>query len=202
MTCLAWRFSAASGKPRTGCAGRTPGATAACCNRRLSIASRLEDFAAAGELTIVDDQLDDMSAIVDIVERVKDAGVLSCVALDIEGPYGEFVDALAGIDVTEASEQIVGIGQGYRLMGAIKTVERKLANGTMVHAPSGLMDWCCGNVKIEADRDRDPRHQAERRRCQDRSVVRADGCRDGDGEKPRPRRRNRNCSSPEGIPPC
>lgn len=118
-------------------------------SRRLSIASRLEDFAAAGELTIVDDRLDDVSAIVEIVGRVKDAGVLSCVALDIEGPYGEFVDALAGIDVTEESEEIVGIGQGYRLMGAIKTVERKLANGTFIHAASGLMEWCCGNVKIE-----------------------------------------------------
>jgi phage terminase large subunit-like protein len=117
--------------------------------RRLSIASRLEDFAAAGELTIVDDKLDDISAIVEIVQRVKDAGVLASVALDVEGPYGEFVDALAGIDVTEASEQIVGIGQGFRLMGAIKTVERKLANGTMVHAPSALMSWCVGNVKIE-----------------------------------------------------
>jgi phage terminase large subunit-like protein len=117
--------------------------------RRLTIASRLEDFAAAGELTIVDDKLEDVSSIVGIVQRVKDAGVLSCVAIDTEGPYGEFVDALAEIDVTEESEQIVGIGQGYRLMGAIKTVERKLVNGTFVHAPSALMDWQCGNVKIE-----------------------------------------------------
>jgi phage terminase large subunit-like protein len=117
--------------------------------RRLTIASRLEDFAAAGELTIVDDKLEDVSEIVGIVQRVNDAGVLSCVALDVEGPYGEFVDALAEIDVTEEAEKIVGIGQGYKLMGAIKTVERKLANGTMVHARSTLMDWCCTNVKIE-----------------------------------------------------
>jgi len=87
---------------------------------------------------------------VEIVELVKAAGVLSCVALDIEGPYGEFVDALAEINVTEESEQIVGIGQGYRLMGAIKTVERKLANGTFIHARSGLMDWMARNVKIES----------------------------------------------------
>jgi phage terminase large subunit-like protein len=117
--------------------------------RRLTIASRLEDFAAAGELTIVDDKLEDVSAIVGIVQRVQDAGVLSCVAIDVEGPYGEFVDALAEIGVDEASEKIVGIGQGYKLMGAIKTVERKLVNGTFVHAPSALMDWQCGNVKIE-----------------------------------------------------
>jgi phage terminase large subunit-like protein len=94
-------------------------------------------------------RLDDVSAIIDIIARIKEAGVLACVALDIEGPYGEFVDALDTIEVTEASEQIVGIGQGYRLMGAIKTVERKLANGTMTHARSSLMEWTVGNVKIE-----------------------------------------------------
>ena len=91
-------------------------------------------------------------------------------ALDIEGPYGEFVDALAGIDVTEASEQIVGIGQGYRLMGAIKTVERKLANGTMFHAKSALMDWCVGNVKIEPTATAIRATKQQRRRRQDRSV--------------------------------
>ena len=37
--------------------------------RRKTIAPRLLDFAAAGELTIVDDRLDDLSEIVKIVER-------------------------------------------------------------------------------------------------------------------------------------
>ena len=47
--------------------------------RRRSIASKLREFEAAGELTIVTDQLDDLSAIVAIVERVKDADLLgSC----------------------------------------------------------------------------------------------------------------------------
>jgi hypothetical protein len=37
------------------------------------------------------------------------------------------------------------------------------------------MDWCVGNVKIEPTvmvRDRDPRHEAERRRRQDRPLGR------------------------------
>jgi phage terminase large subunit-like protein len=34
-------------------------------------------------------------------------------------------------------------------MGAIKTVERKLADGTLVHAGQALVSWCCGNAKIE-----------------------------------------------------
>jgi phage terminase large subunit-like protein len=118
--------------------------------RRLSIASALESFAADGELTIVDDKLDDLTAIVAIVQQINDAGLLVCVAIDSEGPFGELVDALAQIYITEESKQIIGIGQGYKLMNAIKTAERKLANGTLVHAPSRLMDWCVSNVKIEA----------------------------------------------------
>jgi phage terminase large subunit-like protein len=118
-------------------------------DRRKTIAAMLEGFAAAGELTIVDDRLEDVSEIVDVVARINVAGLLACVALDVEGPYGEFVDALDQIGINEASEQVVGIGQGYKLMSAIKTSERKLANGTLTHARSGLMDWCVGNVKIE-----------------------------------------------------
>jgi phage terminase large subunit-like protein len=117
--------------------------------RRKSIASRLQDFAKAGELTIVDDKLDDIVEMVAIIERVNEAGLLACVALDPEGPYGELVDALAEIGVTEKDEQIVGVPQGYKLMNAIKSSERKLANGTLWHARSALMDWCVGNVRIE-----------------------------------------------------
>jgi phage terminase large subunit-like protein len=118
--------------------------------RRKSIASRLEDFAAAGELTIAENKLDDIAEMTAIIERVNQAGLLACVALDPEGPYGELVDALAEIGVTEESEQVVGVPQGYKLMNAIKTTERKLANGTLWHARSSLMDWCVMNVKIEA----------------------------------------------------
>ena len=117
--------------------------------RRQSIASLLIGFANAEELTIVDDKLDDLIEIVGIVGRINAAGLLACVALDNEGPYGEFVDALGAIGVNEESEQIVGVGQGYKLMSAIKTAERKLANGTLLHAPSRLMNWCVENVKIE-----------------------------------------------------
>lgn len=117
--------------------------------RRKSIASLLEQFAKDGELTIVDDKLDDIRQIVEIIVRVRHAGLLACVALDPEGPYGELVDALAENDITEEAGQIVGVPQGYKLMNAIKTTERKLANGTMLHAKSGLMDWVVQNVRIE-----------------------------------------------------
>lgn len=35
------------------------------------------------------------------------------------------------------------------MMNAIKTAERKLANGTMKHSGSKMMAWCVGNLKIE-----------------------------------------------------
>ena len=40
--------------------------------RRKLIAARLQDFAAAGELTIVDDRLDDLDGIVKLVNEVKE----------------------------------------------------------------------------------------------------------------------------------
>lgn len=117
-------------------------------DRRKSIAARLRDFEKAGELTIVDDELGDVSQIVEMIDIIKQSGKLAQVAVDPAG-LGEFVDALAEIDVTDESGELVGAKQGYALMNAIKTAERKLANGTLWHAGSTLMAWCVGNVRIE-----------------------------------------------------
>jgi phage terminase large subunit-like protein len=116
--------------------------------RRKSIATRLLEFQADGDLTIVDDELADVSAIVAIVAEVKELGLLGAVAVDPAG-LGEFVDAMAEIDVTQESKLLVGVGQGYRMMNAIKTAERRLASGMLRHGGSKLMTWCVGNLKIE-----------------------------------------------------
>ncbi|RVG20286.1 terminase large subunit [Sinorhizobium meliloti] len=116
--------------------------------RRKSIASMLEDFKRAGLLTIVDDELDDISGIIEIIEDIKDRGLLASVAVDPAG-LGEMIEALAEIEVTQEAGNLIGAPQGYAMMNAIKTAERKLANGTLRHAPSALMDWCVSNLKIE-----------------------------------------------------
>ncbi|MDX0310551.1 terminase large subunit [Sinorhizobium meliloti] len=116
--------------------------------RRKSIASKLQDFATAGELTIVDDKLEDISEIVSIIAQIKDADLLACVAVDPAG-LGEMVEALDEIGVTQEEGMLVGVPQGFQLMNAIKTAERKLANGTLRHSNTGLMQWCVGNLKIE-----------------------------------------------------
>lgn len=115
---------------------------------RKSIAAMLRDFSAAGDLTIVDDRLQDISAIVGVVLRVRDSGLLGGVAADPAG-LGEFVDAMAEIDITQDNKLLIGVGQGYRMMNAIKTGERMLASGRLRHSGSGLMAWCVGNLKIE-----------------------------------------------------
>ncbi|WP_158669963.1 terminase large subunit domain-containing protein [Bradyrhizobium guangdongense] len=118
--------------------------------RRQSIASRLLDFKALGELTIYGTAGADISAIVEVIKTVKDRGLLGAVAVDPAG-LGEMVEALADpdVDVTVENELLIGAPQGFGMMNAIKTAERKLQNGTLRHAKSSLMDWCVGNVKIE-----------------------------------------------------
>jgi phage terminase large subunit-like protein len=117
--------------------------------RRKSIATVLLDAQRAGELTIVTDELDDITAIVEIIETIKRRGLLAAVAVDPAG-IGEMVEALAGIGVTQDEKGLLkGAPQGYAMMNAIKTAERKLASGTLRHARSALMSWCVGNLKIE-----------------------------------------------------
>ncbi len=116
--------------------------------RRKSIASKLNDFKRDGLLTIVDDELKDISEIVEIISDIKARGLLASVAVDPAG-LGEMIEALAEIDVTQEAGNLVGAPQGYAMMNSIKTAERKLANGTLRHAPSALMDWCVSNLKIE-----------------------------------------------------
>lgn len=117
--------------------------------RREEIAPRLLDFEADGDLTIVDLPGQDVTEVADIVCRVRDAGLLpekAAVGVDAAG-IGDIVDELTapGRDIT--MEQIVGISQGWRLNGAIKTCERKLAGGEMVHGGRPMMAWCVSNAR-------------------------------------------------------
>jgi phage terminase large subunit-like protein len=46
-------------------------------------------------------------------------------------------------------DKIVAISQGWKMNGAIKTAERKLAEGVIVHAGQQLMAWCVSNARVE-----------------------------------------------------
>ncbi|GLK78029.1 terminase [Methylopila jiangsuensis] len=116
--------------------------------RRPLIASKLRDLEREGTLRIVGDSLEDLTEIVGIVKAVLDAGLLGGVGVDPAG-LGEFVDEMDAIEVTQDAGLLMGVPQGIRLMDAMKTAERKLANGTLLHGGTLLMNWCVGNVKVE-----------------------------------------------------
>lgn len=124
--------------------------------RRKSIANALLGFEKSGELTIIDDNIEgegklpDIPAIVDLIKQVDDVGLLACVAMDPEG-LGAMVDALAEIGITQEAKKLFGIDQrGHKLMNSLRSIERKLIDGTFWHSDSGLMNWCVDNLKIEA----------------------------------------------------
>lgn len=114
--------------------------------RRKDIASRLRDFAKDGDLTLVKQIGDDTLGVADIVSQCEASGKLDKVGCDPSG-IGGITDALAEAEIPE--EKIIGISQGWKLTGAIKTAERKLAEGVMVHGGQPMMTWCAGNAKVE-----------------------------------------------------
>lgn len=113
-------------------------------DRRKSEAPRLKDLEAVGDLTIVERIGEDVEQFAAIVARINETGLLDKVGLDPAG-IGSVLDALADAGVEE--DKIVGISQGWKLTGAIKTTERKLAEGTLLHCGQPLMAWSCGNAK-------------------------------------------------------
>lgn len=114
-------------------------------DRRKSEAARLMDFVAAGELTIVDDLEQAFASAAELAKEVKTAGKLGMVGLDRIG-VGSTIDHLAAADIA-GDGMVVGVDQGFRLNGAIKTVEVMLSSGKMVHAGQKIMAWAVGNAR-------------------------------------------------------
>lgn len=114
--------------------------------RRKSEASRFRDFSKDGDLTLVKKIGDDVYDVVEICVKVDESGLLDKIGVDPHG-LGGILDALleSGID----EDKIIGVSQGWKLQGAIKTAERRLAEGQIIHAKQSLMSWCVGNAKIE-----------------------------------------------------
>lgn len=115
---------------------------------RKSEASRLLDFEACGDLTIVDDLTDAFVEFAEIVSRVNDLGILKKVGLDPAG-VKIIVDEMTRLGVTEEAGLVEGVSQGYKLQGVIKSVEVMLESGKLLHAAQPLMAWCVGNCKIK-----------------------------------------------------
>lgn len=121
--------------------------------RRKELEPKLRDLVAAGDLTIVSVPCDDVIQLADMVQRVKDAELLppeNAIGVDPFG-IGAIVDEMTtqerGLSAG-AGGQIVAVSQGYKLNGAIKDTERKVAGGEIVHGGQPLMAWAVGNAKV------------------------------------------------------
>lgn len=114
--------------------------------RRKSEAPRFLDFKKDGDLTIVERVGADTEDVADLVAQVHASGKLDKVGCDPSG-IGAILDALAEAGIPE--DIIVGISQGWKMTGAIKTAERKLAEGVLTPSGQPLMAWCVSNARIE-----------------------------------------------------
>ncbi|KAA5961017.1 MULTISPECIES: terminase large subunit [Pantoea] len=115
-------------------------------SRRKSEQSRFIDFCGAGDMTIVKNVGQDTEEVAAYVAQIYEAELLDKIGIDPSG-VGQILDAL--VEAGIPADDIVGVSQGWRLGGAIKTTERKLAEGVLVHGGQPLMAWCVGNARVE-----------------------------------------------------
>lgn len=118
-------------------------------DRRKSEESKLLDFQKQGDLTVVEEIGDDISAIIDLVRCCDESGKLHKIGVDPMG-IGEVYEALTDENQGNiAQDRVEGISQGWKMTGAIKTTERRLAEGKLKHGGAPIMAWAAGNAKVE-----------------------------------------------------
>ena len=113
--------------------------------RRKQAAARLMDFAADGDLVLVERIGDDVAGVAQLVHRIFSLELLDMVGVDPHG-LGGILDAIADAGVPK--DKVIGVSQGWKLNGAIKTAERRLAEGALTHTGAPMMAWCAGNAKV------------------------------------------------------
>lgn len=116
--------------------------------RRKREASLMDDFVKDGDLVIVDEVGPDIIDLAETVADVDQSGKLYGVGLDPQG----VADIVAALDERgiHRDERVHGVSQGWKLTGAIKTAERKLAGRTLIHCGQPIMAWAVGNARVEA----------------------------------------------------
>lgn len=114
--------------------------------RRKSEAPKYLDYASDGDLIIVEEIGQDIEQLCSIIGQCEDSGLLDRVGVDPAG-INDIVDAI--VDTGIDHDRVVGISQGWRLNGAIKATERRLAEGNLLHGGQPMMNWCVSNARVE-----------------------------------------------------
>lgn len=107
------------------------------------------EMAEAGELTFVDKPVEDVRQLCDYIGKLsRIMPKTSAIGVDAAG-ITAIIDALTdnGVEI----EQIRTVAQGWKLNGAIKTVERMVAGGEFMHGGTLLMQYCVQNARISTN---------------------------------------------------
>lgn len=117
--------------------------------RHPDIDELLRGFAKDGDLVICERVTQDAEEAAAIISDLRDSGLLpdaGGIGLDPAGVPALLEElAMHGIGNPCTS----AVSQGYKLSSAIFGVERKLADGTLKHCGSELLNWCAGNAAAE-----------------------------------------------------
>ncbi|MGE6479945.1 terminase large subunit [Psychrobacter namhaensis] len=112
--------------------------------RRKSIAPTLEGFAKDGDLIIVDNVGDESAQVAQLCEQIHNSGKLDSVGLDPLG-IGTLIEELTAVGIPE--DKLIGVSQGFKMAGYIKTSENKIARKHLLHADQPLLAWSVGNAR-------------------------------------------------------
>lgn len=117
--------------------------------QRKAIAGKLEGFAKAGELVMVETGEDQAAGAAEICAKVRDAGVLpeqAGIGLDSAG-VALLLDALEEREIVQPL--VAAVTQGWKLTQAVSTVALRLESKRLRHGGQGIMAWAVGNAKQE-----------------------------------------------------
>lgn len=122
-------------------------------DRRKEIEVELREFIKQGDLVLCEDPVQDIREVGDICVEVRSSGLLpkvNGIGMDRLGLPGLIDELIAReFDIVENGGTITAVQQGGYLNPAIMGMERKLNDGTLIHAGQKMLAWCVGNAKIE-----------------------------------------------------
>ncbi|WP_198328409.1 terminase large subunit [Psychrobacter faecalis] len=112
--------------------------------RRMSIAPMLKGFEKDGDLIIVKNIGDESEQVAQLCKQIDDSGKLDSIGLDPLG-IGTLIEELTAVEIPE--DKLIGVSQGFKMAGYIKTSENKIARKHLIHADQDMMAWCVGNSR-------------------------------------------------------
>lgn len=114
--------------------------------RNAGESEQWKDFVAEGSLKVVEEPGEEIEEVADYVDRIEKSGLLDRIGVDPAG-IGAIVDAVVAKEIEH--DRIVGIPQGWKLNGSIKTFERKLAAEEVQHEGSALMAYSVSKARVK-----------------------------------------------------